>query len=89
MQVPPGMRPPACVAPFAARCGPRRACGCLHAAATRAVLGATSQARGARCLLACPCRLHRNILADKPRVTKFNIDWDQVRAPLEQLSLTA
>ncbi|PSC73183.1 histone chaperone asf1 [Micractinium conductrix] len=22
-------------------------------------------------------RLHRNILADKPRVTKFNIDWDQ------------
>jgi hypothetical protein len=26
-----------------------------------------------------PCRLHRNILADKPRVTKFNIDWDSAR----------
>ncbi|KAL4856050.1 Histone chaperone asf1 [Chlorella vulgaris] len=25
-------------------------------------------------------RLHRNILADKPRVTKFNIDWDSERA---------
>ncbi|EFN57241.1 hypothetical protein CHLNCDRAFT_143749 [Chlorella variabilis] len=24
-------------------------------------------------------RLHRNILADKPRVTKFNIDWDSAR----------
>lgn len=30
------------------------------------------------CLLAR--RLHRNILADKPRVTKFNIDWDSERA---------
>lgn len=27
----------------------------------------------------CCCRLHRSILADKPRVTKFNIEWDSAR----------
>jgi hypothetical protein len=26
-------------------------------------------------------RLHRSILADKPRVTKFNINWDGEQAP--------
>ncbi|KAL4446820.1 hypothetical protein ABPG77_008064 [Micractinium sp. CCAP 211/92] len=31
-------------------------------------------------------RLHRNILADKPRVTKFNIDWDAGSAAQQQVS---
>jgi hypothetical protein len=31
------------------------------------------------CWLPRCCRLHRSILADKPRVTKFNIEWDSAR----------
>ena len=52
---------------------------CIPAAADRRPSPLPPCCRHAGPLLPPCCRLHRSILADKPRVTKFNIEWDSAR----------